>query len=97
DQQHQWQASISRTSSSNSGWGGRLTDQLASLNSASSVPPMISTGGNNLFVTGAASQALVIPTSGSFGLNGYSNSATNAARLAALQQLLNVDQSLNLV
>jgi hypothetical protein len=33
---------------------------------------MISTGGNNLFVTGAASQALVIPTSGSFGLNGFS-------------------------
>jgi uncharacterized protein (DUF1501 family) len=26
DQQHQWQASISSTSSSNSGWGGRLTD-----------------------------------------------------------------------
>jgi uncharacterized protein (DUF1501 family) len=97
DQQHQWQASISSTSSSNSGWGGRLTDQLASLNSGSSVPPMISTGGNNLFVTGAASQALVIPTSGSFGLNGYSSDATDTARLAALQQLLNVDLSDNLV
>jgi uncharacterized protein (DUF1501 family) len=97
DQQHQWQASISSTSSSNSGWGGRLTDQLASLNAGSSVPPMISTGGNNLFVTGAASQALVIPTSGSFGLNSYSSSATDTARLAALQQLLNVDQSNNLV
>jgi uncharacterized protein (DUF1501 family) len=97
DQQHQWQASISSTSSSNSGWGGRLTDQLASLNSASSVPPMISTGGNNLFVTGAASQALVIPTSGSFGLNGFSSAATDTARLAALRQLLNVDQSDNLV
>lgn len=97
DQQHQWQASISSTSSSNSGWGGRLTDQLASLNVNSTVPPMISTGGNNLFVTGAASQALVIPTSGSFGLNGFSSSATDTARLAALQQLLNVDQSYNLV
>jgi uncharacterized protein (DUF1501 family) len=97
DQQHQWQASISSTSSSNSGWGGRLTDQLASLNSGSSAPPMISTGGNNLFVTGAASQALVIPTSGSFGLNGYSSDATDAARLAALQQLLKVDPSDNLV
>jgi uncharacterized protein (DUF1501 family) len=97
DQQHQWLASISSTSSSNSGWGGRLTDQLASLNSGSSVPPMISTGGNNLFVTGAASQALVIPTSGSFGLNGYSSDATDTARLAALQQLLNVDLSDNLV
>jgi uncharacterized protein (DUF1501 family) len=96
DQQHQWQASISNTSSSSSGWGGRLSDALASLNVNSSVPPMISTGGNNLFVTGAASQALVIPTSGSFGLNGFSNSSADAARRSALEQLLNVDQSVNL-
>src|SRR6202167_6327719 len=65
DQQHQWQASISSTSSSNSGWGGRLSDQLAALNVSSSVPPMISTGGNKLLVSGAASQALVSPTTGS--------------------------------
>jgi uncharacterized protein (DUF1501 family) len=96
DQQHQWQASISSTSSSSSGWGGRLSDQLASLNVNSSVPPMISTGGNNLFVTGSASQALVIPTSGSFGLNGFTNSSADAARRSALEQLLNVDQSVNL-
>jgi uncharacterized protein (DUF1501 family) len=96
DQQHQWQASISSTSSSNSGWGGRLADQLATLNVNASVPPMISTGGNNLFVTGAASQALVIPVSGSFGLSGFSSSAADAARLSALEQLLNVDQSVNL-
>src|SRR3984957_12663401 len=88
DQQHQWQASISSTSSSNSGWGGRLTDPLAPMNVNSSVPPMISTGGNNLFVTGAASQALVIPVSGSFGLNGFSNSGADAARHAAFEQLL---------
>ncbi|HEX2790745.1 MAG TPA: DUF1501 domain-containing protein [Steroidobacteraceae bacterium] len=97
DQQHQWQASISSTSSSNTGWGGRLSDQLASLNVNASVPPMISTGGNNLFVTGAASQALVIPTSGSFGLSGYSSSSADAARRSALAQLLNIDQQADLV
>lgn len=96
DQQHQWQASISSTSSSNSGWGGRLSDQLSSLNVNSSVPPMISTGGNNLFVTGAASQALVIPTSGSFGLNGFSNDSADTTRRSALQALLNIDQDVNL-
>jgi uncharacterized protein (DUF1501 family) len=96
DQQHQWQASISTTSSSNSGWGGRLSDQLAGLNANSSVPPMISTGGNNLFVTGAASQALVIPTSGSFGLQGFSSSSADVARRSALEQLLSVDQTLDL-
>lgn len=96
DQQHQWQASVSSTSSSNSGWGGRLTDQLAALNVNSSVPPLISTGGNNLFVTGAASQALVIPVSGSFGLSGFSNGSADAARRSAFEQLLAVDQGVNL-
>src|SRR5665213_460832 len=97
DQQHQWQASISDTSSSNTGWGGRLSDQLASLNINASVPPMISTGGNNLFVTGTASQALVIPISGSFGLSGYSSGSADAARRAALTQLLGIDQQADLV
>jgi uncharacterized protein (DUF1501 family) len=96
DQQHEWQASISSTSSSNSGWGGRLLDALAALNANSRIPPMISTGGNNLFVTGAASQALVIPTSGSFGLNGFSNDSADTARRFALEQLLSVDQSISL-
>ena len=96
DQQHQWQASISSTSSSNSGWGGRLADQLAALNVNSSVPPMISTGGNNLFVTGAASQAFVIPTGGSFGLNGFSNDSADTARRSALEALLQVDQDTDL-
>jgi uncharacterized protein (DUF1501 family) len=96
DQQHQWQASISSTSSSNSGWGGRLADQLAALNVNSSVPPMISTGGNNLFVTGEASQALVIPTGGSFGLSGFSNDSADTARRSALEALLQVDQNTDL-
>jgi uncharacterized protein (DUF1501 family) len=41
DQQNQWQASIS-SASSNSGWGGRLLDELAALNANSSVPPICS-------------------------------------------------------
>jgi uncharacterized protein (DUF1501 family) len=96
DQQHEWQASISDTSS-NTGWGGRLSDQFNTLNAGASVPPMISTaGGNNLFVTGAASQALVIPVSGSFGLSGFSSSAADQARRSALANLLNLDQGADL-
>jgi len=91
DQQHEWQTSISNVSSS-TGWGGRLADQFNALNVNAMVPPMISTGGNNLFVTGAASQALVIPTSGSFGLSGFSNSSGDAARRSALASLLSVDR-----
>jgi uncharacterized protein (DUF1501 family) len=95
DQQHEWQSSNS-TTSSNTGWGGRLSDQFSSLNANSSVPPMISTGGNNLFVTAAATQALVIPVSGSFGLNGFSSSSADAARRSALVSLLGVDRDADL-
>jgi uncharacterized protein (DUF1501 family) len=96
DQQHEWQASVSNAPST-TGWGGRLAEQLSSLNVNSSIGSMISTGGNNLFVTGAASQALVIPTSGSFGLSGFGSSSADAARRAALVQLLGMDQGADLV
>jgi len=96
DQQHQWQASISNTSSASSGWGGRLADQFTAQNANSSLPPMISAGGNNLFVTGAASQALVIPTGGSFGLNGFSSTSADVARRSALEILLRADQAATL-
>src|SRR5271163_825817 len=95
DQQHEWQSSNS-TASSNTGWGGRLSDQFSSLNANSTVPPMISTGGNNLFVTAAATQALVVPTSGSFGLNGFSNGSADAARRSALVSLLGIDRDADL-
>ena len=38
----------------------------------------------------------MIPTSGPFRLNGFSNSSADAARRSALEQLLNVDASVNL-
>jgi len=95
DQQHQWQSSVS-TDLSPTGWGGRLADQLAALNANATLPTMISTGGNNLFVTGAATSALGIPVSGSFGLAGYSNSAADTARRTALNQLLTLDNGTDL-
>jgi uncharacterized protein (DUF1501 family) len=96
DQQHEWQSSISDASSS-TGWGGRLADQLSALNTNATVPAMISAAGNNLFVTGSATQALVIPTSGSFGLSGFSGSAGDGARRAALVSLLGVDRDADLI
>ncbi len=97
DQQLQWQASLS-DAPSNTGWGGRLADQLASLNSGGSIPTSISTAGNNLFVTGSATRALTIPTSGSFGLSGYGGtSSATTARLSALKALLGVDRGTDLL
>ena len=52
---------------------------------------MTSLDGSVLFTTGQATTPLAIPTSGSFALAGYSASAANTARLAAVKQLLAAD------
>jgi uncharacterized protein (DUF1501 family) len=96
DQQLQWQASLSDAPSS-TGWGGRIADQLASLNTGAGIPSMVSTAGNNLFVTGRATQALTIPVSGSFGLSGFGTSAADTARLSALKALLGIDRGTDLL
>jgi uncharacterized protein (DUF1501 family) len=95
DQQLQWQAALSNAPSS-TGWGGRLADQLANLNTGASIPTSISTAGNNLFVTGSATRALSIPTSGSFGLSGFDGSTAGVARLSALKALLGIDRGTDL-
>ena len=91
DQQHQWQSAISGTPS-NTGWAGRIADQLGAVNAGSFVPTAITTTGNNLFVTGQTSRALAVPVSGSFGLRGTGTSGANLARSNAFMQLLGVDK-----
>jgi len=70
DQQHQWQTAIS-DKDSRTGWGGRLADTLP----AGTLPPVISTSGNQLFVVGAERGPLALPAAGgSFGLTGFDGS-----------------------
>jgi uncharacterized protein (DUF1501 family) len=96
DQQNQWQSAISDVPGS-TGWGGRIAEQLAGANAGSGVPAMITTAGNNLFVTGQAARALAVPVSGSFGLNGSGVSGAALARTSAFSQLLAVDKDALLV
>ncbi len=97
DQQRQWQAALS-TAPSPTGWGGRLVDDVAALNSASRIPAMISTAGNSLMLTSSAAHAINIPINGtSFGLNGTNNTALSVTRSNALQQLLGIDRDTDLV
>ena len=102
DQQHQWQTAASSSAAALSnlgttGWGGRLMDRLASLNSGSQVPTMISTAGNNLLITAPAARSLVVPATGSFGVQGFSSSSADVARRTALTQLLGIDNQYDLV
>jgi uncharacterized protein (DUF1501 family) len=91
DQQNEWQAAVyDRTS--RTGWGGRLADRIAGMNGAIPFPVITSTSGITLFMTGSGKSPLSIPTSGTFGLQGYTTAnAANTARKAALQQLLEID------
>lgn len=90
DQQAQWQSAIS-TGPSGTGWGGRLADQVASLNGVNGFPVITSLDGTVLFTTGASAIPLSVPVTGTFALAGYNGNAASNARLAALNQLLAQD------
>lgn len=89
DQQNQWQSSVSE-GPSRSGWGGRIADQLAASNG--SFPVITSIAGASLFIAGNATSPLALPQSGGITLQGFNNSATANARLAAMQSILAVDR-----
>ena len=92
DQQSEWQAGV-YDQTSRTGWGGRLADRVVALNGNIAFPVVTSTSGTTLFMTGNGKSPLSIPTSGTFGLQGYTtNNAANTARKAALQQLLDMDR-----
>lgn len=96
DQKTLWQGTGAR-SMLRSGWGGRIVDRLNGMNGAASMPMAISAAGDNLFVTGNITSAIVVPSSGSFGLAGAGNTPADLARRAAMNQLLEIDREALLV
>jgi uncharacterized protein (DUF1501 family) len=95
DQVAQWQSSIvtAQDPLSQTGWGGRTADAVASLNSVN-FPMIVSTSGIPVFTTGVTSRPLVPGST----LAGFpSGNATAAARLAALRKLLTLDGNETLV
>jgi uncharacterized protein (DUF1501 family) len=95
DQQSEWQTSIPM-GVSRTGWGGRLADVMGPV-SGQSFPVVTSAAGVTLYVTGASSNPLTVPTSGSFGLSGFANNAAGRARMTALNTLLGIDRDNALV
>ncbi|MCB2016841.1 MAG: DUF1501 domain-containing protein [Hydrogenophaga sp.] len=88
DQQIEWESS-SASSLARTGWGGRATDTLATVN------PVISVGGNGHFGLSALGTPLVLPgPGGTFGVNNLEGTgASTMARKTALETLY---QSANL-
>ena len=93
DQTNQWQAAIPNGTAS-TGWGGRVEDNLTpTYNSMATFTPVTATTGCGLFCTGQQTFAATVPVGGASLLQG----ATTAARLNAVQQLMQFDNGLKLV
>ena len=89
DQQGQWQSSVS-AGPSPTGWGGRIADELAAQNGG--FPVVTSIAGTNLFIAGATSSPLALPTTGGLALTGFASNASGNARLAALKSIQGMDR-----
>jgi len=87
DQQNQWQGLIPGVAQ-RTGWGGRISDKLATANPGSQVPLMVSVSGASVFNFGVSTGPFVIPSSGGVALSGTGTDATSVARIGGVQQLL---------
>jgi uncharacterized protein (DUF1501 family) len=98
DQQMQWQTSIS-TGYGATGWAGRVADQIESmeLNSPSAFPAFVSLSGNSIMGTGETTRAATVIPNAALGLKGFGDSAADAQRLSAFQELLTLDSGAALV
>lgn len=96
DQQQQWQ-SLELDGFYKTGWAGRLADNLGSFNTGSMFPPITSVAGSAIFGTGNQTQPYAMIPGTTPGLSGFDSSASSAARLQALQQLLTFDTGVSLI
>jgi len=92
DQSIQWQSSLADKRST-SGWGGRMSDLIHDMNSATEISMNISLAGTNLYQTGNETIEFAIdPRYGSIGISGYRPDNTydqfNILRTSAIDTLL---------
>ncbi len=96
DQQQQWQT-LQVDGFYKSGWAGRVADNIGNLNLNSVFPPVTSVAGSAIFCTGLQTSPYAIIPGTTPGLTGFDASASAAARLQALQQLLTFDTGVSLI
>ena len=89
NQQGEWQTS-DPAGLLTTGWGGRLADQMAHLNTGS-YPTLVSVAGNSSFATGATTHPGSVIPGQPIGLTGFGTDAASQARLTALKTILGTD------
>lgn len=70
------------------GWGGRMADQLANLNAGNPFPPLTSLSIPRSFIHGNTTIPLALPTNDFFALSGTGDNQVTGLRDAALLQML---------
>jgi uncharacterized protein (DUF1501 family) len=90
DQQMHWQSSLPETRSPATGWGGRLSDLVTSLNDAGPVSMNVSVAGINLFQSGAQTTALAVSDAGVTSLTDWT-SGSFLPRRQAMESLLEAE------
>ena len=101
DQVGLWQTSIANAVSQ-TGWGGRIADRMASVNNPATFSHSVSINGVNTFLTGAATRQLAIADASTalaniLPLSMSGTSAERASRLAAFNQIRATDLDARLV
>jgi len=97
DQQLQWQTAAPN-SFGTTGWAGRVADKVQPVYNVNSLfPPVTTVAGAAIFCTGQQTQPYAIIPGSTSALNGFDSSASSAARLQALQQLLTFDTGVSLI
>ena len=95
DQTQQWQSSD--PNGGGTGWGGRIGDIIAALNTGPLPPGIVVNNGNALFLSGPTTKGINFSNAGSFGLDSFGSTRGMDARVAALQRLMTFDSGLRLV
>jgi uncharacterized protein (DUF1501 family) len=95
DQTQQWQSSD--PNGGGTGWGGRINDVIASLNTGALPPGITVNGGNALFLSGPITKGVNFSNAGTFGLTSFGNGDAMVGRVESLQRLLTFDSGLKLV
>jgi uncharacterized protein (DUF1501 family) len=97
DQQLEWQ-NAAKSGATQTGWAGRIADQLASVyNTSAQVPMITSVAGDTLFCNGSASTPVSVSPGNLGGAQCSEGTTECGAQLATAQALLTFDSGLTLV
>ena len=96
DQQLEWQ-NLAQSSSTPTGWGGRIADKLnVQYNPGSQIPMVVSLDGDTLFCNGASTSPASV-LAGNVGTGSCSEHSACASRLQTAQQLATFSSGFSLV